>query len=416
MADMGNMPQSRDRRLENLNDTLRRAREKSRFYARFLPDGPALRLRSLDELRRMPFTEEPDLSLGIEEFLCVHPIAVARIVSLQTSGSTGAPKRIAFTDADIQSIVRYFSFGMSQIVRPGERVMICLPGDSGYRVPHLLSLGIMDFGGFPTVYGPISDTDDAVKFTANLKPNCIVGIPVQVMALAERCAEANRVPRPESVLLTADYAASSLKRRISEAFGCRVFNHYGSTEMGYGGALECSHGSGLHIRDDDLYFEIIDPRSGGAMPPGQEGELVFTTLTRKGMPLIRYRTGDFASFIAAPCGCGRTSMRISSPWRMRGNFLQLPGRRLTMPELDETLFSCPQVMDYSVSHASTPRGDLLLNLRVWASGKFRLSDTSKLKTLVEDILPDCVRVDIKIAGADETSPGLLGKRLLGTVA
>jgi phenylacetate-coenzyme A ligase PaaK-like adenylate-forming protein len=183
--------------------------------------------------------------------------------------------------------------------------------------------------------------------------------------------------------------------------------------MGYGGALECSAGGGLHIRDDDLYFEIIDPRSGDAVPPGQEGELVFTTLARRGMPLIRYRTGDFAGFVPDPCSCGRTSKRISSPWRMRGNFLQLFGRRLTMPELDEILFSCPKIMDYSAFGTFAPQGDLLLDLRVWASGEFGLSDTAGLKTLMKDILPHGVYVDIKIAGEGEASPGLLGKRLLG---
>jgi phenylacetate-coenzyme A ligase PaaK-like adenylate-forming protein len=391
------------------------AKDNSRFYAGVLPEGDALHLESLDDLESVPFTEERDLGLGIEEFLCVPPGDIARVVSLFTSGSTGQPKRVAFTDEDIRCIVKYFSFGMSQIVGPGDRVMICLPGNSEYGVPHLLSLGIRDFGGLPTVYGVISDDSEAASFVADLKPNCIVGIPVQVLSLAIHCMRKYGGPRLDSALLTTDYASPSLKRRISEALGCRVSNHYGSTEMGYGGALECAPDSGLHVRDADLYFEIIDPESGAAAPPGEDGELVFTTLTRRGMPLIRYRTGDCAHFVLEPCECGKTSKRISAPWRLRGNAAQWRENWLTLPELDEILFSCPQVRDYSASLVGNPSNASLLKLRIWSFDELAPRDEVALKQCVKSALRCGWDIDIERAGAEETNPGILGKRLFTAV-
>ena len=83
------------------------------------------------------------------------------------------------------------------------------------------------------------------------------------------------------------------------------------TEMGLGCAVSCGELIGCHIRESDLYLEIIDPKTGQVLPDGEEGEVVFTTLTRKGMPFIRYRTGDWSSFINEPCQCGSILKRIS---------------------------------------------------------------------------------------------------------
>ena len=99
--------------------------------------------------------------------------------------------------------------------------------------------------------------------------------------------------------------------QIEAAWGCKVFEHYGMTEMGLGGAVSCGFLEGCHIRESDLYLEIIDPKPGQVLPEGKEGEVVFTTLTRKGMPFIRYRTGDWSSFIPEPCQCGSILKRIS---------------------------------------------------------------------------------------------------------
>lgn len=126
----------------------------------------------------------------------------------------------------------------------------------------------------------------------------MVGIPVQVLAMAEH-PEADRLKGViKSVLLTTDYMPRAIVKRISRAWDCQVFEHYGMTETGLGGGVDCRAHGGYHLRGADLYYEVVDPQSGAPLPPGQEGELVVTTLTRHAMPLIRYRTSDWGRLAA----------------------------------------------------------------------------------------------------------------------
>ena len=141
------------------------------------------------------------------------------------------------------------------------------------------------------------------------KVTCAVALPTQLAALAQK-ADGFQIPM-KTVLLSAEYVSRESRTRIKKAWGCRVFEHYGMTEMGLGCAVSCPVLEGCHVREADLYLEIIDPKTGMPLPDGQEGEVAFTTLTRKGMPFIRYRTGDWSSFLPEPCSCGSLLKRLS---------------------------------------------------------------------------------------------------------
>ena len=131
--------------------------------------------------------------------------------------------------------------------------------------------------------------------------NCLVGIPTQVLALV-RCLPGEHRFRPmiSAVLLSSDYGSRALVDVLERTWDCTVFSHYGLTETGYGGGVECQARQGYHLREADLYVEIIDPLTGQPLPDGASGEIVVTTLTRRGMPLIRYRTGDVSRLVAMP--------------------------------------------------------------------------------------------------------------------
>ncbi len=112
-----------------------------------------------------------------------------------------------------------------------------------------------------------------------------------------------------------------------------MFNHYGMTEMGLGGGVDCRALTGYHLREADLYFEIVDPVDGRPLPDGEPGEVVFTTLTRRGMPLIRYRTGDLARFLPGSCPCGTVLRRLDHvQGRLAGRVKVGGGYRLESPE------------------------------------------------------------------------------------
>jgi len=334
--------------LEKLRETIEYARSRSPFYGALLQGEGGVELASLADLARLPFTTAADLRQDELRFLCVSQGEVERVVTIRSSGTTAPPKRLHFTASDLELTVDFFRHGMSGLVRPGERVLILMPGELPGSVGDLLVRGLARLGVEGIVHGLVRDAGLVLAEIVAREVDCLVGLPVQLLALA-RHPDASRLPegRIRSVLLSADYVPGAIVRELSAVWGAAVFNHYGMTEMGLGGGVECGRLCGYHLREADLYFEVVDPESGRPLPDGEPGEVVFTTLTRRGMPLIRYRTGDLARFLPEPCPCGTALRRLE---RVRGRVageLQLAGGgRLNIAEMDEALFPLPFLLDY----------------------------------------------------------------------
>lgn len=353
--------------LERLRETIAYARERSPFYRRRFADLPSAPVSSLDDFARLPFTDAADIRDDPNAFLCVSQDRIARIVTLRTSGTTQSPKRIFFTEADLERTVAFYHHGMSTLVKPGWKVFILMPGERPGSVGDLLIKGLarMDVTGI--VHGPVRDPGAAIDAIHGHEADAIVGIPVQVLSLA-RHAKGKAVDRGriKSVLLSADHIPARLVADIRRIWNCDVFQHYGMTEMGLGGGVECRAFGGYHLREADLLFEIIDPDSGAPVADGEWGEVVFSTLTRRGMPLIRYRTGDRSRFLTDPCPCGSALRRMDYVTGRFGEGVHLPGGAvLSITRLDDAVFSAPEVLDYD---AVLERGEglarLALSLRI----------------------------------------------------
>jgi phenylacetate-coenzyme A ligase PaaK-like adenylate-forming protein len=144
------------------------------------------------------------------------------------------------------------------------------------------------------------------------------------------------------------------------------------TEMGLGGGVECQARRGYHLREADLYVEVVDPINGKMVSEGEYGEVVFTTLTRRGMPLIRYRTGDISRFIPGDCPCG-TVLRTLEKVRGRiSNRVDLgDGHYLTMADLDDALFPIDGVCNFTAL-LSSEGGINHLCVEVWGTGETRV--------------------------------------------
>ena len=278
----------RNYQMEKLRETLSLVLSKSRFYQKqFARINPAA-IKSPADFSALPFTFPEHLSARPEDFLCVSPKEVSRIVTLTTSGTTGSPKRVFFTEEDQELTVDFFHRGMTTLTDTSDRVMIFMPGATPGSVGDLLTRGLARFGCKGIVYGPIRDYNDAFRTLAEEKSTAIVGIPSQVLALARmQGADPSGRTGIRNVLLSADYVPETASSYLTRAWGCRVFGHYGMTETGLGGGVECAALDGYHMREADLYYEIVDPETGRSVPDGTFGEVVFTTLTRKGMPLVR---------------------------------------------------------------------------------------------------------------------------------
>ncbi len=373
------------RELENyqllkLRETLDYVRDNSPFYRRHLNGFRSCDVRSLDDISHLPFTTADDLMTDDLRFLCVSRDEISRVVTLRTSGTTGQSKRIHFTEEDLELTTDLFHNGMKALVGPGQRVLILMPGEQHGSVGDLMvkALRRMNVEGIP--HGIVVNEEKAIAEIVDKKIDCLIGIPVQVLGLARNSsAGAIAAGMIKSVLLSADYVPKAVVSELERAWGCKVFNHYGMTEMGLGAAVDCRALCGYHIREADLYFEIIDPVTGSSLPDGEEGEIVFTTLTRKGMPLIRYRTGDLSRFIPEPCPCGTVLKRLE--WireRIGGAIPLAEDIRLAMPDMDEALFSLPGIRNFQVLLEKENGKDLLrLNIYSGEKGDAGLADEAR---------------------------------------
>ena len=365
--------------LARLRSTVQLTRERAPFYRnllRDLPIGPD----TLQDVARYPFTTAADLAAHGPRMVCVSQDDVTRVVTIQeqqekqeqpehlaaldTSGTTGTPKRLWFTGSDQELTIDFFRAGMSTFTDPGDRVLVLLPCERPGGVGDLLATALERLGARPIRHGVVQDVDATLALLHEHRPDVAVGIPAQVLALARRGPGL----RLKAVLLSTDHVPLSLTRTVEQAWGCRVFNHYGMTETGLGGGVECEARRGYHLREADLYVEIVEPDGALPVPDGEPGEVVVTTLTRTGMPLIRYRTGDLSRFIPGPCPCGSTLRALERITRRAAGVVRTStGAGLTLAELDEVLFGLPDVLDFDATLRRGTTGDTLeLDVRVAA--------------------------------------------------
>lgn len=308
-------------------------------------------IRALVDIEKVPLTTAAELAAHGPEMVCVSQREISRIVTLQTSGTTGPAKRVFFTKGDQELTRDFFHHGMLELAGPGDKVLILLPGETPGSIGHLLAEALLRIPAAPLPFGVVGEenADEAGRLILEEDVNVLVGIPHQLLLLAEgaHAAAIKEKGALKTVLYATDYVPPPMAARIEGALGCKGFEHYGMTEMGLGGGVTCAAGRGYHLREADLLFEIVDPATGNALPPGAEGELVFTTLTRRGMPLIRYRTGDAAAFEVEKCPCGSNLRLLRKVPGRAGRALPLPGGGgITLAALDDSLFAAADLLDY----------------------------------------------------------------------
>ncbi|MDD4702660.1 MAG: AMP-binding protein [Desulfovibrio sp.] len=335
-ADAGNFVRAlRDARARALAHCLEYAASRSAFYARAL-SGCDLNRITPENLQGLPFTTADDLARW-EDFLCVSRGDVQRMVTLHTSGTTGSPKRLAFTEGDIARTMDFFRVGMSQLVGPEQKLAVLLPGaerpdgvadllrqtlrPQGVEVctppPELLAAALSPCasGQCPSAVlhapatVPTALPQDMVQWLADIQPHCLVAAPAQLEGLLHYFPKGGP-PGLCGLLSSADRLDPVLRHVLATVWNCTVLDHYGLTETGYGGAVECAAYDGYHMRLLDMIVEIVDFCGDEPLPPGEAGEVVITTLRREAMPLIRYRTGDVANILSAPCACGSPLPRL----------------------------------------------------------------------------------------------------------
>lgn len=368
--------------IAKLNETIALAGAASPFYQRHLAGFADKKLTCLADLEQLPFTTANDLFGQGHKMLCVSQSEISQVVTLASSGTTGAEKRLYFTPAEQETTANFFRWCMAALVGAGDRQMMFLPCERPGGVGDLIITGLRQLGAEGVPHGLVHNVPAALAAMVEQQAVSCTGIPVQVLALARYCLKENIVLPVKSVMLCTDYIPQAIALELQKIWNCEVFQHYGMTEMGLGGGNECAAHDGYHLREGDLYFEVMDPVTGKPVGDGEWGEVVFTTLTRRGMPLIRYRTGDYSRFIPEPCPCGTVLRRLATvKERMVCRVSIGVESWLTMAELDEAIFPLAGIVDFSAAVAYH-QGKVILKVEAVTMG----SNNQEARTILTEAL------------------------------
>ncbi len=305
--------------LERLRKTIERA-SNSPYYGKLFaemgitPDT----VQSLNDLSKLPFTTKDDLRANYPFGMVAIPLE--KCVRLHSSsGTTGNPTVVVHSQKDLDEWANQVARCMYMV---GLRNTDVFQNTSGYGM-FTGGLGFQ-YGaeklGALTVPAAAGNSKRQIKFIRDFGTTCLHIIPSYATRLAEVMYEEGIDPVKDTALHTicigAEPHSEEQRKRIEKMLGVKAYNCFGMSEMnGPGVAFECPEQNGLHIWEDYVIPEIVDPITLQPVPDGQVGELVLTTINREAMPLIRYRTRDLTCFLPGDCPCGRTHRRVA---RFRG--------------------------------------------------------------------------------------------------
>ena len=338
----------------NLQQTLQYVYQNSSFYRELFqkagihPDD----ISGLGDLSRLPFTEQRHLAEEPYRFLCLSRAAIASVTTFVTSGTTGPQKKIFWTQADLVRIVRFMAAGISTVANSTDFVQIWLPSGRSFSQADLLARGVERIGAGSIIAGMELSAQEQLSLLKKHHSTILFGYTPHIFRLSRELQTHCDLSEMgiNVIFLASEYLPESMRQELQRLWNCRIHTHYGLTEMGLGVAVECSAGNGYHFNEADLLLEIVNPQTGELVSPGQDGELVFTTLNREAMPLIRYRTGDISRMIAEPCSCGAgTLLKFAAVRKRCSSIVKLGNGEEVYPAIfDDLLFKIPGVIDYQV--------------------------------------------------------------------
>ncbi len=340
---------------EKLQEALRYLSENSPFYQRIFRENSidVKKIKTIEDLQELPFTEKRDLQLHNEEFLCVPPHRIVDYIT--TSGTLGDPVTFGCTEKDLERLAfnEKKSFECAGL-RPGNIVQLMTTLDKRFMAGLAYFLGIRKLGASVIRVGngmPELQWDTIRR----LRPDTLMCVPSFILRLIDY-AEKNGIDyRNSSVkriigigegLREQDFSLNLLGSRIKEKWDVDLFATYSSTEMG-ATFSECPYGCGGHVHPELIIVEIIGDDN-SPVKDGEVGEVVVTTLGVEGMPLLRFRTGDMSSKIMKQCKCGRNSYRLTPLVGRKNNMIKLKGTTIYPPAINDVLDNTPYVVNYVV--------------------------------------------------------------------
>lgn len=397
--------------LERLRWTLAHAYAGNAHYRRAF-DAAGVRpdeVHSLQDLARFPFTTKADLRAHYPfGFFAVPQSKLARIHA--SSGTTGKPTVVGYTKRDIDTWAQVMA-----------RSIYAAGGRPGMKVHVAYGYGLFT-GGLGAHYGaealgctviPMSggQTEKQVQLICDFEPDIIMVTPSYMLAILDEFHRQGIDPRSTSLkigIFGAEPWTEAMRAEIEQAFAINALDIYGLSEViGPGVAQECAETKdGLTIWEDHFYPEIIDPETGEVLPEGEEGELVFTSLTKDAMPVIRYRTRDLTRLMP---GTARPMRRMAKITGRSDDMLIVRGVNVFPSQIEEQVLRCTGLAPhYEIELTRPERLDeltVIVEARADMDSSRWAENGRKLATCIKDVIGLSVQVDVRAPGTLARSAG-----------
>ena len=295
-------------------------------------------IKTQEDFEKLSFTDKNDLReaypLGLQT---VPDEEVVRIHS--SSGTTGTPVIIPYTAQDVEDWTVMFKRCYEMAGVTDKDIMHITPGYGLWTAGIGFQSGAERLGAMTIPMGP-GNTDKQLKMMIDLKSTVLCATSSYALLLAEEISkrDLNDQIHLKKGIIGSERWGEKMRKRIANELGVELYDIYGLTEIyGPGIGISCEYKSGMHLWDDYLYFEIIDPKTGEVLPDGDVGELVITTLKKEGAPLIRYRTHDLTRIIPGVCECGSKYPRIDILIGRTDDMVKVKGVNIFPSQIDNVL-------------------------------------------------------------------------------
>jgi len=393
----------REIQLQRLRSVVERAFERVAVFRRRMEEKgltPAS-IRSLEGLGELPFTVKADLRDTYPFGLFASPME--EIVRLHaSSGTTGKPIVVAYTQADLdvwtEVMVRTFAacgLHRGDVIQNAYGYGLFTGGLGAHYGAEALGATVIPISG--------GNTERQLMVMQDFGVTALCCTPSYFLHLLERAKEMKiDFSRLRAGVFGAEPWSEAMRERIEAESGIKAYDIYGLSEIiGPGVGIECVQQRGLHLFEDHFYPEIVDPETGAVLPDGREGELVLTTLSKRAMPMIRYRTRDVTALVSEPCACGRTLRRIRRIGRRSDDMFIIRGVNVFPSQVETALLQVEGTLPHYAIVLTREKGLDQMEVKVEVtpdvfSDKIRALEAlqEKLEAAIEHVLGLRVQVTL----------------------
>ncbi len=309
-------------------------------------------IKSFNEINAIPLTDIEDIKKP-ESFFCVPASQFVKIFS--STGTTGKSKMIFFTEDDLKKQISTIRIGLGLLYNISKEDVVRLTYDHGYGiydwgVRFCIERALERIGSMSVLTGSRLSAENEIQLFNTYNISVMMGTTSYINSIS--CDMENLIDLTKfnikKIIVGTEPLPTLLRKKLENIWNTDVLQGYGLAEMGTSVAGECKEKNGMHISESDFFFEVIDAKTGEVLVDGEEGEIVITTLSREGMPLLRYRTHDLGVILPEECSCGLPFKRIKIKGRSDDMIIIGSGDNIYPNSIDNAILSIPSVINYQV--------------------------------------------------------------------